>query len=116
MNIKIGTSIGFIGNLNEKISQLLGFFLLTLLIETPLIILLISWSGTKLLVFELCLDCVQLIFIVVELFTSLIRSRHAIHEACREFKVSRHASIQKARAEMSDFENPMFQMDVKDRY
>lgn len=95
------------GNLRVKISQLLGFFLLTLLIEMPLVVLLVSIPGLELYPFEYALDGTIILFLIVELVASFFASRKAISCVTKEFQATKVLKRQDA----GEFENPAFNPD-----
>lgn len=101
--------LGFLGNLRVKISQLLGFFLLTLLIETPLVILLVTLPNLKMYAFEYALDSVQLAFILFQLIGAFFAARSAINCALRDFRESKCNHHR----EGVEFVNPAFLSDEK---
>ncbi|XP_056374265.1 transmembrane protein 17B-like [Hyla sarda] len=62
--------LGYIGNLHEKVPELAGFLLLTLLIQTPLILFLLTDEKILILPLELAIHTIYIIFLKTELFVS----------------------------------------------
>ncbi|XP_033627456.1 transmembrane protein 17-like [Asterias rubens] len=74
--------LGYLGNLQERVPELAGFWLLTLVLQLPLIIFLLAVERAMPLPVERAIHIVQLLFIVFEVicgFLALrIMTRHQI--------------------------------------
>ncbi|KAG8597988.1 hypothetical protein GDO81_002450 [Engystomops pustulosus] len=62
--------LGYIGNLHEKVPELAGFLLLTLLIQMPLILFLLTDEKIIILPLEFVVHTIYIIFLKTELFVS----------------------------------------------
>ncbi|KAG8429694.1 hypothetical protein GDO86_002127 [Hymenochirus boettgeri] len=64
--------LGYIGNLHEKVPELAGFFLLTILIQLPLILFLLTDKRNLLLPLEIAVHGVYIAFINAEVILSFL--------------------------------------------
>lgn len=60
--------IGYVGNLEEKVPELAGSWLLTLLLQLPLLIFLLLVPGTLSLPLDYAVNSIFLIFLILHLF------------------------------------------------
>ncbi|OCU02171.1 transmembrane protein 17B [Xenopus laevis] len=64
--------IGYVGNLQEKVPELAGFLILTLLIQLPLILFLLTDNRNVLLPLEFAVHMIYLLFINAEIGVSFL--------------------------------------------
>ncbi|KAE8635445.1 hypothetical protein XENTR_v10002619 [Xenopus tropicalis] len=64
--------IGYVGNLHEKVPELAGFLILTLLIQLPLLLFLLTDNRNLLLPLDLAVHMIYLMFINAEIVISFL--------------------------------------------
>ncbi|CAG0890000.1 unnamed protein product [Cyprideis torosa] len=93
--------LGYSGNLSEKIPELVGFWLLTLLIELPLISFALFSSGLKTIVFERTLNAFLAVLVLLELVFGYMAIQCIAQEQMKRF----HLSLKHERNEEKDKED-----------
>ncbi|XP_013785547.1 transmembrane protein 17-like [Limulus polyphemus] len=77
--------LGYIGNLTEKVPELAGFWLLTLLLQFPLHALLLFNENTIILPLERAVDILMMTFIVFEIIAGYFAIKVIAHQQMTRF-------------------------------
>nr|KAG5698426.1 hypothetical protein BaRGS_006621 [Batillaria attramentaria] len=77
--------LGFVGNLMERVPELAGFWLLTILLQFPLILLLVINDGAILLPLERAVHIVKALFVFSEVIVGYLAIRVMVnYQVCEE--------------------------------
>ncbi|XP_060579132.1 transmembrane protein 17-like [Ruditapes philippinarum] len=77
--------VGYIGNLMERVPELAGFWLLTLLIQFPLILLVLFNEDAKILPFERAVNIIEALFVLFEIICGYIAIRIMVNYQVTKF-------------------------------
>ncbi|KAL4223006.1 Transmembrane protein 17 [Mactra antiquata] len=86
--------IGYIGNLMERVPELAGFWLLTLLIQLPLILLLTLNEDAKILPMERAVNIIELIFVVFEVICGYVAIRIMVNYQVTKFHLRQFTDLE----------------------
>ncbi|XP_073971656.1 transmembrane protein 17-like [Rhodnius prolixus] len=78
--------IGYIGNLKEKIPEIASFWLISVLLQTPLQMFLLLSSGIKSSVLERIMQSIMCIFLIVQIILGFIALKHTAKHSVRSFQ------------------------------
>ncbi|KAG1669946.1 Transmembrane protein 17B [Nymphon striatum] len=80
--------LGYLGNLTEKVPELAGFWLLTCLLQFPLLLFLLLNEDTKILPFERALNIVMMTFVVFEIIFGYFAIKVLTTEQVAKFQMN----------------------------
>ncbi|KAM3937596.1 transmembrane protein 17B-like isoform 1-T1 [Leptodactylus fuscus] len=81
--------LGYIGNLHEKVPELAGFLLLTFLIQTPLILFLLTDEQIIILPLEFAVHAIYITFLQTELLVSFYVLKIMTRQLATQFYLQR---------------------------
>ncbi|PNF24795.1 hypothetical protein B7P43_G15258 [Cryptotermes secundus] len=90
--------MGYLGNLTEKIPELAGFWMLSLLLQMPLQLFLFVNEETVPLPIERVVQGVMLSFLAVQLVSGFFALRHASQHQANRFHIMQFQSIPDSRS------------------
>uniref|UniRef100_A0A670IF83 Transmembrane protein 17 n=2 Tax=Podarcis muralis TaxID=64176 RepID=A0A670IF83_PODMU len=79
--------LGYMGNLQEKVPELAGFWLLSLLLQLPLILFLLLNGGLKIQPLERAVNIVFVVFLVFQVVTAFIALRRMVNQLATRFRL-----------------------------
>jgi transmembrane protein 17 len=91
--------LGYIGNLQEKVPELAGFWLLTLVIQFPLLLFLLLNSATIVLPLERGVHTPMLVFLVVEILVGYWAIRTMVHAQAAKFHLMQFDEVEETSSE-----------------
>ncbi|KAL1140670.1 hypothetical protein AAG570_000600 [Ranatra chinensis] len=80
--------MGFFGNIKEKIPELAGFWLISLLLQSPLQIFLLFCSALRPSILELIAQSIMCIFILIELLFGFFALHYAAKHSLNSFQAA----------------------------
>lgn len=78
--------IGYLGNLKEKIPETASFWLISVLLQTPLQLFLLLSPGVKSSVLERIMQSIMCIFLIVQIILGFIALRYTAKHSVRSFQ------------------------------
>ncbi|KAH3876851.1 transmembrane protein 17B-like [Dreissena polymorpha] len=85
--------VGYTGNLMERVPELAGFWLLTLLIQFPLILLMLFNEDARILPFERAVNIVETCFVVFEIVCGYIAIRQMVNYQVTKFHLRQFTDL-----------------------
>lgn len=85
--------IGYVGNLMERVPELAGFWLLTLLIQLPLILLLVINNDALILPMERAVFIIETIFVVFEILCGFLAIRIMVNYQVTKFHLRQFTDL-----------------------
>ncbi|KAK2147176.1 hypothetical protein LSH36_565g01026 [Paralvinella palmiformis] len=95
----IRLSLGYIGNLTEKVPELAGFWLLTLLLQTPLSLFLLLNEDTVILPLERAVHIILVIFVIFEVFMGYFAIRALVNHQVTKFHLQQFTNLEEISSE-----------------
>ncbi|RUS77900.1 hypothetical protein EGW08_014331 [Elysia chlorotica] len=86
--------LGYLGNLMERVPELAGSWLLTLLLSFPLIILLVANDNAVLLPFERALHIVMALFVVAEVILGYLAIRTMVDYQVTKYHLQQFSDME----------------------
>ncbi|XP_052802581.1 transmembrane protein 17B-like [Mya arenaria] len=86
--------VGYTGNLMERVPELAGFWLLTLLIQFPLILLLTFNEDARILPIERAVNIVEGLFVLFEIICGYIAIRIMVNYQVTKFHLRQFADLE----------------------
>ncbi|XP_064612921.1 transmembrane protein 17-like [Liolophura sinensis] len=86
--------LGYLGNLTERVPELAGCWLLTLLIQLPLILFLLLNEDTNILPLERAVHIVELLFVLFEAFTGYFAIRIMVNYQVTRFHLQQFSDLE----------------------
>ncbi|XP_069820042.1 transmembrane protein 17B-like [Dendropsophus ebraccatus] len=86
--------LGYIGNLHEKVPELAGFLLLTLLIQMPLILFLLTDEQIVILPLEYAVHTIYILFLKTELLVSYFVLKVMTRQLATQFYLQRSEELE----------------------
>ncbi|XP_053140314.1 transmembrane protein 17 isoform X1 [Hemicordylus capensis] len=77
--------LGYMGNLQEKVPELAGFWLLSLLLQLPLILFLLLNEGLKIQPLERAIHIIFVIFLVFQVITAFLALKRMVNQLATRF-------------------------------
>ncbi|XP_061478271.1 transmembrane protein 17 [Rhineura floridana] len=77
--------LGYMGNLQEKVPELAGFWLLSLLLQLPLILFLLLNEGLKIQPLERAVNIIFVVFLVFQVIAAFIALRKMVNQLATRF-------------------------------
>ncbi|KAJ6659629.1 hypothetical protein lerEdw1_018598 [Lerista edwardsae] len=77
--------LGYMGNLQEKVPELAGFWLLSLLLQLPLILFLLLNEGLKIQPLERAVHIIFVTFLVVQVITAFLALKRMVNQLATRF-------------------------------
>ncbi|ELT93574.1 hypothetical protein CAPTEDRAFT_162118 [Capitella teleta] len=102
--------LGYLGNLMEKVPELAGFWLLTLLLQLPLTLFLLLNEATMITPFERAMHIVLTCFVVLEVIIGYFAIRAMVNYQVTKFHLQQFTDMER-------IQNLQFQNDIyENRY
>lgn len=79
-------AVGYFGNLFQRPPLLMAFWLITILIHCPIQLLLLFVGGAKRIPIEAVMDCIILIFLIIESVAGFMAVRKSIFKVMLRVK------------------------------
>ncbi|KAJ7344964.1 hypothetical protein JRQ81_000914 [Phrynocephalus forsythii] len=79
--------LGYMGNLQEKVPELAGFWLLSLLLQLPLILFLLLNEGLKIQSLERSVSIIFLIFLVFQVVSAFLALKKMVNQLATRFRL-----------------------------
>ncbi|XP_023684712.1 transmembrane protein 17A [Paramormyrops kingsleyae] len=89
--------LGYVGNLNEKIPELAGFWLLSFLFQLPILLFLLTDEGAIILPLERAVHSVYLVFLLSELAAAALALRTMSRKLSLQFRLRQFGEVQCSR-------------------
>ncbi|XP_059177427.1 transmembrane protein 17B-like [Physella acuta] len=86
--------LGYLGNLMERVPELAGSWLLTLLLTTPLILLLLVNDNARVLPLERALHIVMVIMVILEVFTGYFAIRSMVNYQVTKYHLQQFSDLE----------------------
>ncbi|XP_006881021.1 PREDICTED: transmembrane protein 17 [Elephantulus edwardii] len=77
--------LGYMGNLQEKVPELAGFWLLSLLLQLPLILFLLFNEGLKSLPMEKAVNIIFVLFLTFQVVTAFLTLKKMVNQLATRF-------------------------------
>ncbi|NXC32266.1 TMM17 protein, partial [Campylorhamphus procurvoides] len=79
--------LGYMGNLQEKVPELAGFWLLSLLLQLPIILFLLFNEGAKIQPLERAVHIVFAFFLAFQVITAFVTLRRMVNKLATHFRL-----------------------------
>ncbi|KAK2172975.1 hypothetical protein NP493_913g01053 [Ridgeia piscesae] len=86
--------VGFLGNLKEQVPELAGFWMLTVLLQAPLILFLLFNEATVILPLERAVHGIQTAFVLFEVFSGYFAIRHMVNYQVTKFHLKQFQQLE----------------------
>nr|KAG5702335.1 hypothetical protein BaRGS_003002 [Batillaria attramentaria] len=86
--------LGFVGNLMERVPELAGFWLLTILLQFPLILLLVINDGAILLPLERAVHIVKALFVFSEVIVGYLAIRVMVNYQVTKYHLQQFTDLE----------------------
>ncbi|XP_046554999.1 transmembrane protein 17-like [Haliotis rubra] len=96
--------LGYVGNLMERVPELAGFWLLTVLLQLPLILLMTFNEDAKVVPLERAMNIVKALFIVFEVICGYIAIRIMVNYQVTKFHLQQFTDLEQ-------IDDPYYQHD-----
>ncbi|XP_027309243.1 transmembrane protein 17 [Anas platyrhynchos] len=80
--------LGYIGNLQEKVPELAGFWLLTLLLQLPIILFLLFNEGLKILPLERLVNIIFALFLIFQVIAASTTLKRMVNKLATHFRLN----------------------------
>ncbi|NXX83881.1 TMM17 protein, partial [Urocolius indicus] len=80
--------LGYMGNLQEKVPELAGFWLLTLLLQLPIILFLLFNEGLKIQPLERAVHIIFALFLIIQVFTAFVTLKRMVNKLATHFRLN----------------------------
>ncbi|XP_032041055.1 transmembrane protein 17 [Aythya fuligula] len=80
--------LGYIGNLQEKVPELAGFWLLTLLLQLPIILFLLCNEGLKILPLERSVNIIFALFLIFQVIAASATLKRMVNKLATHFRLN----------------------------
>ncbi|KFO84378.1 Transmembrane protein 17, partial [Buceros rhinoceros silvestris] len=77
--------LGYMGNLQEKVPELAGFWLLSLLLQLPIILFLLFNNGLKIQPLERAVHAIFALFLTVQVITAFVTLKRMVNKLATHF-------------------------------
>nr|XP_020646242.1 transmembrane protein 17 [Pogona vitticeps] len=79
--------LGYMGNLQEKVPELAGFWLLSLLLQLPLILFLLLNEGLKIQPLERAVNIIFVIFLAFQVISAFLALKRMVNQLATRFRL-----------------------------
>ncbi|XP_062307658.1 transmembrane protein 17A [Osmerus eperlanus] len=89
--------LGYVGNLTEKVPEVAGFWLLSLLFQLPILLFFLTDEEIIILPLERAVHSVYLLFLLAQLVTSFLALRDMTHKLTMQFHLRQFGEMETLR-------------------
>ncbi|XP_044310597.1 transmembrane protein 17 [Varanus komodoensis] len=79
--------LGYMGNLQEKVPELAGFWLLSLLLQLPLILFVLLNEGLEIQPLERAVNIIFVVFLVFQVITAFLALKRMVNQLATRFRL-----------------------------
>ncbi|KFP29646.1 Transmembrane protein 17, partial [Colius striatus] len=89
--------LGYMGNLQEKVPELAGFWLLTLLLQLPIILFLLFNEGLKIQPLERAVHIIFALFLIFQVFAAFVTLKRMVNKLATHFRLNEFDQLEEHR-------------------